>query len=183
MRGKLKKMNQQQQNLPHRRDKVGPEPSSTFLLFFQCEQQRLLWHCANVQAHLSLRCSHMRLIQKYHKLAHKVWPEPSSISLWGGGCNQYQNLMIWPIYVSTSMTLESVNSATLKLRRRMCFSAVLYSSPLYFLVDRLQVMTSSRLAPHSKLVLQEPKWRESHFFCNNLCLIFIDSCTEPTHRF
>ena len=62
----------------------------------------------------------------------------------GGGeeaCEQNQNLMNWPIYVSTSMTLESVNSATLKLRRRMRFSAVLFSSLVYFLVVRLQVMT------------------------------------------
>ena len=87
-------------------------------------------------------------MQKYHVLAHKVWPEPSSISLFFGGrgggreaCEKNQNLMNWPIYVSTSMTLESVNSATLKLRRRMRFSAVLFSSLVYFLVVRLQVMT------------------------------------------
>ena len=65
----------------------------------------------------------------------------------------------------------------------MRFSAVLYSSRVYFLVDRLQVMTSSRMASHSKLVLQEPKLRESRFFCNSLWIIFIVSCIEPTHRF
>ena len=100
---------------------------------------------------------------KYHELAHTVWPEPSSISLsfffLGGACNKYHNLMNWPINVSASRQTSSVNSATLKLRRRMRYSAVLYtcSSLIYFLVLRLQVMSSSRLAPHSKLVLQEPK--------------------------
>ena len=56
----------------------------------------------------------MRQIQKPHELVHKVWPEPSSIYFFFGGggvvrCgerDEYQTLMNWPIYVSTSMTLE-----------------------------------------------------------------------------
>ena len=52
-------MNQQQQNRRLRRDRVGPEPSSTSLLF-SVQAEKAVGYCANVQAHLSLYCSHMR---------------------------------------------------------------------------------------------------------------------------
>ena len=41
---------------------------------------------------------------KVYELSHKVWHEPSSTSFFG--VQKYQNLMNWPIYESTSMTLE-----------------------------------------------------------------------------
>ena len=75
-------MNQQQQNHRLRRNKVGPEPSSTSLLFSAqaANAVMILCECVGSSGHSLLAYA---IIQNSHELALKVWSEPSSTYIFG----------------------------------------------------------------------------------------------------
>ena len=92
-------MNQQQQNHCFRRNKVGPEPSSTsILLLFSVQAAKsvmILCECVGSSGHSLLAYA---INQNSHELALKVWPEPSSTYIFGAceslatadnRCNQF----------------------------------------------------------------------------------------------
>ena len=91
-------MNQQQQNHCFRRNKVGPEPSSTSLLLFSVQAAKsvmILCECVGSSGHSLLAYA---INQNSHELALKVWPEPSATYIFGhvislstadNRCNQF----------------------------------------------------------------------------------------------
>ena len=70
-------MNQQQQNHCLGKNKVGPDPSSTSLLFSvqAAKAVMILCECVGSSGHSLLAYA---IIQNSHELALKVWSEPSS---------------------------------------------------------------------------------------------------------
>ena len=71
-------MNQQQQNHCFRRNKVGPEPSSTSLLLFSVQAAKSVMILCECVGSSGLSLLAYAINQNSHELALKAWPEPSS---------------------------------------------------------------------------------------------------------